>query len=205
MVRVHSSGAMDRCHCGLSASDNIQSRRRRLSSSSRSFRASVGAATGGRARDGARILGARTRCRKRPQICTQRRRMNGSRVHRLPAAGTVGVATRARVRVAIPGRAPMRHGERSHPARCPVGIEVHGLVFHSAVLSLRIYLASVSAEAKACALRQVRLNPYTNTLDFSGSLSHARLKPALYGRALRGAGALQVVEHPLPMHALPVV
>jgi len=131
--------------------------------------------------------------------------MNGSRVHRLPAAGTVGVATRARVRVAIPARAPMRHGERSHPTRRPVGIEVHGLVFHSAVLSLRIYLASVSAEAKACALRQVRLNPYTNTLDFSGSLSHARLKPALYGRALRGAGALQVVEHPLPMHALPVV
>jgi len=63
----------------------------------------------------------------------------------------------------------------------------------------------VSAEAKACALRHVRLNPYTNTLDFRGSLSHARLKPALYGRALRGAGALQVVEHPLPMHALPVV
>jgi len=148
--------------------------------------------------------------------------MNGSRVHRLPAAGTVGVATRARVRVAIPARAPMRHGERSHPARRPVGIEVHGLVFHSAVLSLRIYLASVSAEAKACALRQVQLNPYTNTLDFSGSLSRARLttsakvtvvrrsstrrrKPALYDRALRGAGVLQVVEHPLPMHALPVV
>jgi len=73
------------------------------------------------------------------------------------------------------------------------------------VPSLRIYLASVSAQAKACALRQVRLDPDTNTLDFRGSLTHASLKPALYDRALRGAGALQVVEHPLPMHALPVL
>ena len=73
------------------------------------------------------------------------------------------------------------------------------------VSSLRIYLASVSAEAKAFALRQVRLDPDTNTLDFRGALSHGSLKPALYDRPLRGAGALQVVEHPLPMHALPVV
>ena len=116
----------------------------------------------------------------------------------------------------------MRLGERRRPARCPVGIEVHGLVFDCAVVSLQIYLASVSAQAKACALRQVRLNPDTNTLDFLGALSRARLttsakatvvrrsftrrrKPTLYGRALREAGALQVVEHPLPMHALPVV
>ena len=99
----------------------------------------------------------------------------------------------------------MRHGQRSRPVRCPVGIEGHGFVFHRPVLSLRIYLASVSAQAKACALRQVRLDPDTNTLDFRGSLPLASLKPALDGRALRGAGALQVVEHLLPMHALPVV
>ena len=99
----------------------------------------------------------------------------------------------------------MRHNERSRT-----------------VPSLRTYLASVSAQAKASALRQVRLDSDTNTLDFHGSVSRARLttsakatvvrrsftrrrKPALYDRALRRADALQMVEHPLPMHALPVV